>query len=248
MSKDDHNGKNGGDKSRVAGRREVNGAVEKRTTRDKAVRVKTGRGRTTSSARWLQRQLNDPFVREAQRLGYRSRAAFKIIGIDEKIRLFKPGQVIVDLGSAPGGWAQVAVERKAKKVVAIDLLPIEPIPGVDFVQMDFMTDDAPEHLRNLCGGKVDLVLSDMAHNTTGHQETDHLRIMGLVEAAYLFATEVLKPGGGFVAKVFQGGTNGEFLKQMKRDFVTVKHIKPPASRKESTEQFVVAMGYRGSQD
>ena len=220
------------------------GGGGKRTTREASVRVKTARRRTSSSTRWLQRQLNDPYVHEAQRLGYRSRAAFKITGIDEKLRLFKPGQVIVDLGAAPGGWSQVAVERKAKKVVAIDLLEIEPIPGVDFVQMDFMEDDAPDRLKAMTGGPVDLVLSDMAPNTTGHQETDHLRIMGLVEAAYLFATEVLKPGGGFVAKVFQGGAEQELLKQMKKDFTTVKHIKPPASRKESAEQFVVALGYR----
>lgn len=234
----------GKDKDRVTGRQKGGASSDKRTTRDKAVRVKTGRGRTTSSAMWLQRQLNDPFVREAQRLGYRSRAAFKIIGIDEKVKLFKPGQVIVDLGAAPGGWSQVAVERKAKKVVAIDLLPIEPIPGVDFVEMDFMADDAPDRLKAMTGGPVDMVLSDLAHNTTGHQETDHLRILGLVEAAYEFATQVLKPGGHFVAKLFQGGAQGEMLQMMKRDFTTIKFIKPPASRKDSSEQFLVALGYR----
>lgn len=217
---------------------------KKPTTRDKTVRVKSARGRTTSSARWLQRQLNDPYVREAQRLGYRSRAAFKIIEIDEKLKIFKPGQVIVDLGAAPGGWSQIAAQRKAKRVVAIDLLEIEPLPGVDFVQMDFMDDDAPDLLKKMTGGPVDLVLSDLAPNTTGHQDTDHLRIMGLVEAAYQFATEVLKPGGAFVAKVFQGGAQSELLNQMKRDFTTVKHIKPPSSRKESAEQFVAAIGFR----
>jgi 23S rRNA (uridine2552-2'-O)-methyltransferase len=217
---------------------------KKPTTRDKTVRVKTGRGRTTSSTRWLQRQLNDPYVREAQRLGYRSRAAFKIIEIDEKLKIFKPGQVIVDLGAAPGGWSQIAAMRKAKRVVAIDIIDIEPLPGVDFIQMDFMDDDAPDTLKAMTGGPVDLVLSDLAPNTTGHQDTDHLRIMGLVEAAYQFATEVLRPGGAFVAKVFQGGAQTELLAQMKRDFTTVKHIKPPSSRKESAEQFVAAIGFR----
>ncbi len=220
------------------------GKRRNRTTRDVAVRVKTARARTASSTKWLQRQLNDPFVREAERLGYRSRAAFKLLGIHEKLHILKPGQIIVDLGAAPGGWAQVAIAHKAKKVVAIDLLPIDPIPGVDFIQMDFMADDAPEKLKSLTGGPVDIVLSDMAPNTTGHQETDHLRIMGLVEAAYDFACHVLKPGGVFVSKVFQGGAQGELLAQMKRDFKTVRHMKPPASRKESSEQFLVATGFR----
>lgn len=215
-----------------------------RTTRDKAVRVKTARRRTSSSTQWLQRQLNDPFVREAQRLGYRSRAAFKLLGIDEKMHILKPGQVIVDLGAAPGGWAQVAVERKAKKVIGIDLLPIDPIPGVEFVEMDFMDDTAPDKLKALAGGPVDVVMSDMAPNTSGHRETDHLRIMALVESAYDFATQVLKPGGTFVSKLFQGGAQGDLLAQMKRDFETVKHIKPPASRKDSSEQFLVATGFR----
>lgn len=217
---------------------------KKPTTRDKGVRVKSARGRTNSSTRWLQRQLNDPYVREAQRLGYRSRAAFKIIEIDEKLKLFKPGQVIVDLGAAPGGWSQVAGLRKAKRVIAIDLLTIEPLPGVDFVQMDFMDDTAPDLLKKMTGGPVDIVLSDLAPNTTGHQDTDHLRIISLVEAAYQFATEILKPGGSFIAKVFQGGAQGDLLRQMKLDFTTVKHIKPPSSRKESAEQFVAAIGFR----
>lgn len=215
-----------------------------RTTRDKAVRVKTARTRTSSSTQWLQRQLNDPYVREAQRLGYRSRAAFKLLGIDEKLHLLKPGQVIVDLGAAPGGWSQIAAAKKAKKVVAIDLLPIDPIPGVDFIQMDFMDDAAPDKLKALAGGPVDLVLSDMAPNTSGHRDTDHLRIMALVEAAYDFALHVLKPGGCFVTKIFQGGADGPLLAQMKRDFKTVKHVKPPASRKDSSEQFLVAIGFR----
>lgn len=218
----------------------------KRTTRDAAVRVKTGRFRKPSSTKWLQRQLNDPYVREAQRLGYRSRAAFKILEIHDKVGLFKPGQIVVDLGAAPGGWSQVAVGFKAKKVVAIDLLVIDEIPGVDFMQLDFMDPSAPDLLKQSAGGPADLVLSDMAPNTTGHHDTDHDRIMGLVEAAYDFALEVLKPGGAFVAKVFQGGAEGEILKRMKRDFTAVRHIKPPASRKESSEQFVVATGFRVS--
>ena len=220
------------------------GAGTKRTTRDRTVRVKTGRGRTTSSARWLQRQLNDPYVREAQRLGYRSRAAFKLIEIDDKTHILKPGQVVVDLGAAPGGWCQVAIQKKAKKVVAIDILDMPEIPGVDFIQLDFMVDEAPDILKDKCGGPVDIVMSDIAPNTTGHADTDHLRIMALVEAAYDFAIQVLKPGGSFVAKVRQGGTEGELLNQMKRDFKTIKHIKPPASRKESAEQYVVAIGFR----
>ena len=217
---------------------------EKPNNREVTVRVKTAKRRTTSSNRWLQRQLNDPYVRDAQRLGYRSRAAFKIKEIDEKMHILKPGQVIVDLGSAPGGWSQVAVERKCKKIVAIDLLEVEPIPGVDFIQMDFMADDAPAILKKMTDGPVDVVLSDMAPNTSGHRDTDHIRIVGLVEAAYEFATEVLKPGGSFVAKVFQGGASGELLKMMKKDFTTVKHMKPPSSRKESAEQFVIATGFR----
>jgi 23S rRNA (uridine2552-2'-O)-methyltransferase len=222
--------------------------AKKLTTRDKAVRVKTARRRTSSSTQWLQRQLNDPYVREAARLGYRSRAAFKLLGIDEKLHILRAGQVVIDLGAAPGGWSQVTAAKKMKKIVAIDLLPIDEIPGVDFLQLDFMADDAPDILRARAGGRVDLVLSDMAPNTTGHQATDHLRIMSLVEAAYEFAVAVLAPNGTFVAKVFQGGTQGNLLAAMKRDFKTVKHIKPPASRKESAEQFVVAMGFRGTKE
>lgn len=217
---------------------------KKMSTRDKAVRVKTARRRTSSSTQWLQRQLNDPYVREAQRLGYRSRAAFKLLGIDEKMHILKPNQVVVDLGAAPGGWAQVAAAKKMKKIIAIDLLEIDPIPGVDFLQLDFMQDDAPDILKDRAGGPVDLVLSDMAPNTTGHQDTDHDRIMVLVEAAYEFAVQVLRPGGSFIAKVFQGGAEKTLLIQMKKDFKVVKHMKPPASRKESAEQFVVAMGFR----
>jgi 23S rRNA (uridine2552-2'-O)-methyltransferase len=213
--------------------------------RAKAVRVKTAKRRTSSSTRWLNRQLNDPYVQKAKDQGYRSRAAFKLIEIDDKLRLLKPGQVIVDLGAAPGGWCQVAVAKRAKTVAAIDLLAMPEIPGVDFIQMDFMDDAAPERLRVLLKGPADVVLSDMAPNTTGHRDTDHLRIIALVEAAYDFAVQVLKPGGAFVAKVRQGGTEGDLLAQMKQDFTTVKHVKPPASRKDSAEQYVVALGFRG---
>lgn len=224
------------------------GAMSKRkiTRREAAKRVKTARGRKTSSTRWLQRQLNDPYVSEAKRLGYRSRAAFKLLEIDEKAKLLGPGKIVVDLGAAPGGWCQVAVEKGASKVVALDLLPVDPLPGVAFLQMDFMADDAPEALIAAIGEGVDVVLSDMAANTTGHKQTDHLRIMALVEAAYEFARDVLKPEGAFVAKVFQGGAEHELLAQMKKDFKTVKHIKPPASRRESAEQYVVAQGFRGA--
>lgn len=215
------------------------------TARDKTVRVKTARRRTNSSTRWLQRQLNDPYVKEAQRQGYRSRAAFKLIEMNDKLHLLKAGQIVVDLGAAPGGWCQVAIEKKAKKVIAIDLLDMPDIQGVDFIKLDFMDDTAPDRLMALAGGRVDLVLSDMAQNTMGHQQTDHIRIMALVEAAYDFAGSILKPNGAFVAKVFQGGTEAGLLGRMKRDFKTIKHIKPPASRKESAEQYVVAMGFRG---
>ncbi len=216
----------------------------RRTTRDATVRVKKTNQRTTSSARWLQRQLNDPYVHEAQRLGYRARSAFKLIELDDKMKFIKKGCIVVDLGAAPGGWSQVAVERGAGKVIGLDLLPIEPLPGVTFLQMDFMNDDAPEALIMAMGSGADVVLSDMAPNTMGHKQTDHLRIMGLVEAAYEFATQVLKPGGTFVSKIFQGGAQGELLAMMKADFAVVKHVKPPASRKESAEQYVVATGFR----
>lgn len=212
------------------------------------VRIKKRASRSVSSNRWLERHLNDPYVRAAEKAGYRSRAAFKLTEIDDKVHVLKPGVTVLDLGAAPGGWSQVAVERKAGKVVAIDLLPMGEIPGVHFMQMDFMNDDAPEALIAAIGDGVDVVLSDMAPNTTGHKGTDHLRIMMLAEAAYEFAAQVLRPGGAFIAKVFQGGAQGDFLKRLKADFETVKHIKPGASRKESAEQFVVALGFRGGQD
>ena len=220
--------------------------TKKRTSRDKAERVKTAKGRKTSSTNWLKRQLNDPYVAKAQMDGYRGRAAYKLIEINEKIDVLKPGAMVVDLGAAPGGWSQVAVKAGCN-VIGLDLLEIDPIPGVTFFQMDFMDDDAPETLIDAMGGAgADIVLSDMAPNTIGHRNTDHLRIMALVELAYHFAVQVLKQDGTFIAKVRQGGTENDLLAQMKRDFKTVKHIKPPSSRKESPETFVVAQGFRAA--
>ncbi|HEY8190114.1 MAG TPA: RlmE family RNA methyltransferase [Micavibrio sp.] len=211
--------------------------------RQKQVHVAKKNKVTASSRRWLERQLNDPYVAEAQRLGYRSRAAFKLIEMNQQMNLIKPGMVVIDLGAAPGGWTQVAVNQKAH-VIALDILPMEPVAGSTFLQMDFMDEDAPEALISAMAGPADIVLSDMAPNTMGHKQTDHLRIMGLIELAYDFALQVLKPGGAFVAKVFQGGTQGDLLMQMKKDFTLVKHVKPPASRKESAEQYVIATGFR----
>jgi 23S rRNA (uridine2552-2'-O)-methyltransferase len=214
------------------------------------VRVKSKNKRSHSSHQWLSRQLNDPYVRKAHAEGYRSRAAFKLVEIDDKHKILKRGARVVDLGAAPGGWSQVAAERigleKGQgKIVAIDLLEIEPIQGVEFAQMDFNDEDAPERLKKMLGGPADVVLSDMAANTIGHRQTDHLKIVALVEMAADFAREVLAPGGSFVAKVLQGGTEGELLNMLKRDFKTVKHIKPPASRKDSAELYVLATGFRG---
>lgn len=212
-------------------------------------KVKTAKGRKNASTRWLQRQLNDPYIEKAGKDGYRGRAAYKLLEINEKLDFLKKGQVVVDLGAAPGGWCQVATAKGAN-VVAIDLLEIDELGGVDFIQMDFMDDDAPEKLKNMIrryndDGLADLVLSDMAPNTTGHKQTDHLRIMAVVEAAAYFAAEVLKPGGAFVAKVFQGGAQNTLLAEMKKDFTTIKHIKPPASRKESSETYMIALGFKG---
>ena len=208
------------------------------------VKLKTALGRTTGQQKWLQRQLNDPYVRAAQEQGWRSRAAFKLIELDERFHLIRRGARVVDLGAAPGGWTQVAVKRGAAQVVGIDLLPIEPIPGSSLILGDFTEDALEARLKHVLGGKADLVLSDMAPNTTGHTDTDHIRIMGLAELALHFATEVLEPGGGFVAKVFQGGSERQMLEQMKRSFASVRHAKPPASRKESSELYVVATGFR----
>lgn len=217
------------------------------TGRGLTVRVKTAGKRSVSSARWLERQLNDPYVSEAKKQGYRSRAAFKLLQLDEKFHLLKPGGKVVDLGAAPGGWTQVAVDRVGQtgKVIGIDLLPTDAVPGAELIQMDFMAEEAPDRLKAMLGGAADLVLSDMAASATGHAQTDHLKIMALAEAAYDFAKDVLKPKGAFVAKVLQGGATGELLKLLKRDFAEVKHVKPPASRSDSAEIYVVALGFRG---
>jgi 23S rRNA (uridine2552-2'-O)-methyltransferase len=208
-------------------------------------RVKSARGRKTSSTRWLQRQINDHYVDKARRHGYRSRAAFKLIEIDGKLGILKPGQLVVDLGAAPGGWSQVASERGCE-VIALDILEIDELPQVKTIRMDFIEEEAPNIIKDFMQGRLaDLVLSDMSPNTTGHKATDHLRIVALAESAYEFAAEVLKPGGAFVAKVFQGGAEKELLSRMKREFTKVRHIKPPSSRKESAEQYVVATDYRG---
>lgn len=207
-------------------------------------KIKTAKGRKTSSTRWIERQLNDPYVTKAKQMGYRSRAAFKLLEMDEKYKLLKPGMAVVDLGAAPGGWCQVALERKCSKVVAIDLLPIDDLPGVIFMQQDFMEDDAPDKLKEALGGRADVVMSDMAHNTTGHRDTDHLKIMALVEAGYDFSCEILKHGGTYLAKTFQGGAENELLARMKIDFTTVRHVKPPASRQDSSEMYVLATGFR----
>ena len=212
------------------------------------VRVKTGNKRSLSSKLWLERQLNDPYVARAKREGLRSRAAFKLMEIDDKYRFLKPGARVVDLGAAPGGWSEIAVRRVGPKgcVVAIDLLDIEPIEGVAFAQLDFTDDAAPARLKDMLGGPADVVLSDMAANTTGHRRTDHLKIVALVEMAAAFACEVLAPGGAFLAKVFQGGTEGELLATLKRDFATVRHVKPAASRADSAELYLLATGFRGA--
>lgn len=222
----------------------------KPTGRRATVRVKTARGRTVSSQRWLQRQLNDPYVAEAKKRSYRSRAAFKLLQLDDQFRFLKPGARIVDLGAAPGGWTQVAVERvKAERgggvVVGIDLTPVEPIAGATVLAKDFYDEDAPAVLTELLGGPADVVLSDMAASATGDTQVDHLRIMALAEAAHDFARQILKPGGTFVAKVLRGGTERTLLDQLKRDFAKVRHVKPEASRADSAEMYVVGTGFRG---
>jgi 23S rRNA (uridine2552-2'-O)-methyltransferase len=234
------------------------------------VRVKTAKKRSVSSARWLERQLNDPYVAKAKREGYRSRAAYKLLELDQRFHLLRPGLAVIDLGAAPGGWTQIAVKRVRAdtgegggadggegesafstrktahgKVIALDILPMDPVPGSEVLHLDFLDDDAPARLRAALGGGADIVLSDMAPPSSGQRETDHLRIMALVEAAAAFAAEVLKPGGAFVAKVWQGGTEAGLLAELKRDYASVKHAKPPASRPESAEVYVVAQGFRG---
>ncbi|HQU05549.1 MAG TPA: RlmE family RNA methyltransferase [Acidocella sp.] len=209
-----------------------------------AVRLKNARKLAPSSQRWLSRQLNDPYVQAAKTQGYRSRAAFKLLELDDKYHFLPKDARVVDLGAAPGGWTQVALARGAVKVVGIDLLPIIPIAGADLIEGDFMAEGMDIRLKELLGGGADLVLSDMAPNTTGHVATDHIRIMALAELALDFATQVLDPGGAFVAKLFQGGAERGMLNKLKLRFRTVRHAKPPASRKDSKEMYVVATGFR----
>jgi 23S rRNA (uridine2552-2'-O)-methyltransferase len=218
-----------------------------RGERELKVRVKDKR-KSHSSRTWLERQLNDPYVIRAKREGFRSRAAFKLTEIDDKHHLLKPGAKVADLGAAPGGWSQVAVKRVGARgrVVGIDILAMDEIPGVEFAQIDFLDPAAPDKLKAMLGGPADVVLSDMAANATGHRPTDHLKIMALVEAAAEFASEVLKDGGSFLAKVIQGGTESALLAALKRDFTTVKHVKPAASRADSAELYVLATGFRGA--
>jgi 23S rRNA (uridine2552-2'-O)-methyltransferase len=223
-------------------------------SRNLATKVKTAKGRKSSSTRWLQRQLNDPYVAEAQRLGYRSRAAFKIAELDDRYDFLKPGGRIVDLGAAPGGWTQVAIERtnalgdgKGPRgfVVGMDIQEMEPIAGSTLIMHDFMEPDAPDILKQALGGPADVVLSDMAASATGHMPTDHMRIIALLEVALDFAQDVLAPNGVFLGKVLRGGTENDLLALMKRDFRVVKHAKPPASRADSRESYVIATGFRG---
>jgi 23S rRNA (uridine2552-2'-O)-methyltransferase len=218
-----------------------------RGERELKVKVKDKR-KSQSSRSWLERQLNDPYVIRAKREGFRSRAAFKLTEIDDKHHLLKPGAKVADLGAAPGGWSQVAVKRVGARgrVVGIDILAMDEIPGVEFAQIDFLDPAAPDKLKAMLGGPADVVLSDMAANATGHRPTDHLKIMALVEAAAEFASEVLKDGGSFLAKVIQGGTESALLAALKRDFTTVKHVKPSASRADSAELYVLATGFRGA--
>jgi 23S rRNA (uridine2552-2'-O)-methyltransferase len=226
--------------------------MAKDTTGRLHVTVRTGGKRKLSSKLWLERQLNDPYVAQAKREGFRSRAAYKLIEIDDKYHFLKPGMTVVDLGAAPGGWSQIAARRVGAangkgKVIAIDLLEMPEIAGVSFAQLDFHEPDAPEKLIAMMGGRADVVMSDMAANTTGHRKTDQLRILGLVESAAAFACEVLNPGGAFLAKAFQSGADAELLAQLKRDFATVRHVKPAASRQDSSERYVLATGFRGGQ-
>jgi 23S rRNA (uridine2552-2'-O)-methyltransferase len=226
--------------------------MAKDTTGRLHVTVKSGGKRKLSSKLWLERQLNDPYVARAKREGFRSRAAFKLTEIDDKYRVLKPGMTVVDLGAAPGGWSQVAAKRIGLangkgRVVAIDLLEMPEIAGVNFAQLDFLSADAPARLIAMMEGRADIVMSDMAANTTGHRKTDQLRMIGLVETAAAFAAEVLKPGGTFLAKAFQSGADAELMTQLKRDYASVRHVKPAASRQDSSERYVLATGFRGGQ-
>jgi 23S rRNA (uridine2552-2'-O)-methyltransferase len=232
-----------GDVRRWKGKGEASGNKRRKLTR----RVKTARGRKTSSNRWLQRQLNDVYVQRAKEDGYRGRAAYKLKEIDERFSLIRRGMRVVDLGAAPGGWAQVAVQSGVAQVVGIDLLPIEPFTGAQFLEMDFTEETAQDAVRELLQASPDLVLSDMAANTTGHAATDHLRIVALVELAVYFAIDTLKPGGHFIAKVFQGGSEGDLLRLLKANFEDVRHFKPDASRSESAETYVIARRFKGKQ-
>jgi len=227
--------------------------MAKDTTGRLHVTVKTGGKRKLSSKLWLERQLNDPYVTRAKREGLRSRAAYKLIEIDDKFHFLKPGMTVVDLGAAPGGWSQVAAKRIGVasgkgRVVAIDLLEMPEIAGVTFAQLDFLADTATERLIALMEGRADVVMSDMAANTTGHRKTDQLRMVGLIETSAAFAAEVLKPGGTFLAKTFQSGADAELMVQLKRDFSSVRHVKPAASRQDSSERYVLAMGFRGARE
>ncbi len=213
--------------------------------RGKPARLKTAKQRTPSQQAWLERQINDPFAAQARALGYRSRAAFKLAEIDDRLRLLKPGARVIDLGLAPGGWTQVALERGVRDIAGVDLLPVDPLPPAHILQMDFTDPACGPRLIELLGGAPDVVLSDMAPNTVGHRQTDHLRIMGLIEAAADFAVSVLKPGGAFVAKAFQGGETGQLTAGLKRHFAEVRNFKPKASRADSSEVYLVATGFKG---
>lgn len=231
------------------------GGASGRGRHDLKTRVKTAKGRKLSSTLWLERQLNDPYVAAAKRDGYRGRAAYKLIEIDDRLRVLVPGARVVDLGCAPGGWLQVAVARvnalgqkpgkKVGRVLGVDLQEVEPLPGAETLQLDFLEEDADEKVKAALGGEADAVLSDMAAFASGHRRTDHLRIVALCEAAAAFAHDVLSPGGAFVAKVLQGGAEGDLLAALKRDFEKVSHMKPPASRSDSAEMYVIATGFRG---
>lgn len=224
--------------------RGIGGLASKRR---EAVRVKTAKKRSASSAAWLQRQLNDPYVAAAKEEGFRSRAAFKIMQLDEQFKLLRAGMKIVDLGAAPGGWSQVAAKKIGAKgkLIALDILEMQPLPGATILHMDFLADDAPDELKKALAGEADLVLSDMAPSTTGHARTDHLRIMGLAENAAAFAIEILAPGGAFVCKLFQGGAEKDLLDLLKKHFSKVRHAKPHASRSDSSESYIVAQGFKG---
>jgi len=230
-------GKSGGTKERGSSGRESG----------RGTHVRPKKAKTDSSRRWLERQLNDPYVTEARRQGYRSRAAFKLKELDDRYKFLKPGARVIDLGAAPGGWTQIAVERVGERgtVVAIDLQAMDPVRGAEFLLLDFLVDEAPARLRSTLGGAADVVMSDMAAPSTGHTQTDHWRIMGLAEAAYAFAREILADRGTFLAKVLRGGTEKDLLTALKRDFDEVRHIKPPASRADSAEIYVIALGFRG---